>query len=134
MPMDPLPDDGWQLATCSYNAWRPWMGVPCQTSIGAPKWWTGPTLQDVRSAAPWGLFDVADPAEFTKRYRHRLHRYAPRIVGQLEELRACYPAETLVLMCFERSRTDCHRGDLALWLEQRLGVEVPELTEAALWE
>lgn len=87
----------------------------------------GPTLQDGRSMAPWGLFDVEDPAEFRRRYCHRLHRFAPRIIGQLEELTARYPGTVLVLMCFERRRRDCHRGELAEWLSERLSVEVPEI-------
>lgn len=117
----------WNLATCSYALWTPEDGVPVQTSIGAPKWWDGPPLQDLRSAAPWGLMDVSDPAEFRRKYRARLHRNTPRILAQLGELATCYPGTVLVLMCFERRPQDCHRGLLAEWLSEHLGVEVLEI-------
>lgn len=88
---------------------------------------------DLRSAAPWGLKDIASDEEFARRYRARLHRYTPRILGQLEEMRAQYPGVPLILMCFERRPADCHRAVLAKWLEQRLGTSVPEYGESGLW-
>lgn len=120
----------WMLATSYYARFRSEAGVPVQCSIGAPAWWADsphPPLLDLRAVAPWGLKDIADDSEFRRQYRARLHRQSPRILAELEELRACYPGTTLVLMCFERSRTDCHRLQLAEWLSDRLGVEVPEL-------
>jgi uncharacterized protein YeaO (DUF488 family) len=89
---------------------------------------------DLRSTAPWGIKDIEDDAEFRRKYRHRLHRYSGRILGQLEELRDSYPDVPLVLMCFERDRSNCHRAQLAEWLTERLDVHVPEVgTELTLW-
>jgi hypothetical protein len=119
----------WRLATASYSAWRPWMGVPVGTSIGSPKWWTGPTIQDGRSMAPWGrLFDIEDAAEFRTAYRARLHRRQYVIFRQLDELADAYPGVPLILMCFERRPEDCHRSVLAGWLDEMLDVYVPEVT------
>ncbi len=35
--------------------------------------------------------------------------------------------KTMVLLCFEKSGEFCHRRLVAKWLEQRLGIVVPEL-------
>lgn len=115
-----------KLATCSYSMWRPEMGVPVQTSIGSPKFWTGPTLHDGRSMAPWGLLGIENPEEFSRKYRHRLHRRSTFILATLEDIAACYPETTGVLLCFERRREDCHRSVLAEWLTEWSGFEVPE--------
>lgn len=119
------------LATSYYARWRPDDGVPVQCSIGAPQWWQGPPLADLRSTAPWGLKDVLDDDEFRRKYRARLHRQTNRIVRELTELADSYPGTPLILMCFERDRGNCHRLQLAEWLSERLDVEVPEVT---LWD
>jgi hypothetical protein len=78
---------------------------------------------DLRSAAALGkLFEITHPTDFRTAYRTRLRRRSNLILRDLRELADSYPGVTLVLMCFERDWSDCHRLQLAEWLTQRLGV------------
>jgi hypothetical protein len=106
--------------------------VPIQTSVGRPRW----ANFDVVAwpvVMPWGLVNAGlDQADFTRKYRARLHRRTPRILAELAELLAAYPDWTLALCCFEDLRDGsrwCHRTVLSGWLSERLGVRVPELEE-----
>lgn len=102
------------------------MGVPVRTSLGAPRWMTAP-LVEWPAVYPWGLFDKdLEPEEFTRRYRHRLHRQGSRILRELEELRQGYG--DLVLLCHEPAGAFCHRIVLGRWLAEQLGEEVTEAT------
>jgi uncharacterized protein YeaO (DUF488 family) len=76
---------------------------------------------------PYGLFGKdLEPEEFTRRYRHRLHRQTPRILAEVQELREGYG--DLVLCCHEPAGTFCHRVVLGRWLSEQLGEEVTEAT------
>lgn len=118
-----------RLFTSSYRAWRPELGVPVRTSLGAPRWMQAP-LVEWRSVYPWGLLTRPrlEPEEFTRRYRHRLHQRTPRILAELQELREGYG--DVVLCCHEPAGAFCHRRVLAAWLEEKLGEPVEEVSEA----
>jgi hypothetical protein len=94
---------------------------------------TAPLLE-WRSVYPWGLFGAGlEPEEFTRRYRHRLHRQTPRILAELTELREGYG--DLVLCCHEdlaKPGAWCHRTILATWLEEKLGEPVEEVMPPTL--
>jgi len=97
-----------------------------RTSLGTPRWFQAPLLE-LRSVMPYGLFGKGlEPEEFTRRYRHRLHRLTPRIMRELQELREGYG--DLVLLCHEPAGTFCHRLVLGRWLAEQLGEEVTEAT------
>jgi hypothetical protein len=74
---------------------------------------------------PWGLFGKGlEPADFTRLYRHRLHRLTPRIMRELRDLREGYG--DVALLCFERSDAFCHRHVLLAWLQEH-GIPVEEV-------
>jgi hypothetical protein len=76
---------------------------------------------------PYGLFGRdLDEAEFTRKYRHRLHRQRRRILAELQEMREGYDAP-LVLLCFEGPDRFCHRLVLGCWLAEQLGEEIEEV-------
>ena len=127
------------LATCSYAAYQRPMGAIVRITLGVPR---GVKLPDPRygdftrwpsitELAPKRDYFYAEDAEFDR-----------RLLGQLDEaadvidvkLRTIHPgASRLVLCCFERrvaSSADCHRRNVAAWLERQYGREVPELDPA----
>jgi hypothetical protein len=71
-------------------------------------------------APPRSLLNAKDPELFDREYRK-----------QLESLDAKQVAEELgpdtILLCWESFNVRCHRRLLAEWLEEKLGIVVPEL-------
>jgi hypothetical protein len=106
--------------------------VPVQTSIGRPKF-VNYEVVAWPVVAPWGLFGRGlSPEDFAVAYRRRLHQRTPRILAELGELLDAYDPWPLALCCYEDLRDGsrwCHRTALSGWLEEKLGVPVPELEE-----
>jgi Domain of unknown function DUF488 len=76
----------------------------------------------VLEPGPW--FNSVTPEEFHRRYMAQLHGLdAQAIVDRIGEMAVGYEAAALV--CYERSGW-CHRAQVSLWFEQRLGLCVPE--------
>lgn len=129
----------WRLATCSYRAFRPAMGVPVRTSIGGYRArLAGDVPQEyVKALTPFGVFGVyGDPAapRWEAAYRDRLERNAEGLAADLDRLTAAHPGRALVLLCFEdvhgATRNVCHRTMAARWLAEVWGLDVPELSPA----
>ncbi|MDF0591721.1 DUF488 family protein, N3 subclade [Candidatus Methanocrinis natronophilus] len=91
-----------------------------------PKGWTGRIYGPL--APSWRLLQAAkrgeiDEAEYSRRYREEvLSRLDPAAV--YADL-----GEDAVLLCWERAGAFCHRRLVAEWLEEELGVSVPEMGE-----
>jgi uncharacterized protein (DUF488 family) len=101
-------------------------GAPVRTSLGAPRWTGAPVVIPWPAVYPYGLFGAGlEEAEFTRRYRHRLHKQTARVLAELRELREAYG--DLVLCCFEAPGLFCHRRVLAGWLAEHLGEPVEEV-------
>jgi hypothetical protein len=125
-----------ELATASYRAFIPAMGVPVATSLGRPRFPIHYGLtEELGALKPWGLMSPDLPAdEFDTRYRARLDR-----VG-VDKLRRTFYAISnrhsgarLVLLCFENvlAGQGCHRRVWAEWWTERTGQVVPELSWVA---
>jgi hypothetical protein len=119
------------LATCSYSAYRQEMGTPVRITLGIPRWPDPPGRQHwifVSELAPRWAYFHAEPDVFERRYRAQLERHQTDILDKLAWLAGRFGP--LTLCCFERHVSwpaDCHRRIAAMWLQDRLGVEVPEL-------
>ena len=91
-----------------------------------PRGWTGRIYEPL--APSWHLLAEAlsgeiDEAEYSRRYREEvLSKLDPAAV------RADL-GEDAVLLCWERAGAFCHRRLVAEWLEEGLGVSVPEVGE-----
>ena len=118
------------LAVCSYTAFREEMGVAVRTSTGYPRFWRGTRLEYAKLCAPFGIFGkVTDPDEYARLYRAHLDAHAGEVAAELAVIARRRKAR-LVLCCFEdlsKPGKWCHRTTLAAWLEERTGLEVPEL-------
>src|SRR5262249_47957732 len=74
------------------------------------------------------------PVEFKTRYESRLDELdVHRLLRQLGCLQADHRADGVVLLCYEDLSTgaSCHRRMLAEWMQRRIGIVVPELSEPA---
>jgi hypothetical protein len=122
-----------ELATGRFSTFRAEAGVPVAITLSRPKFPLPYRLEhEARRLAPWGLFDVKDPAEFTRRYRERLDRLdLDALVAKFEAISAAEGGRRLVLLCFEdvHAGQACHRRDFADWFEERTGQAVPELVK-----
>jgi len=93
-------------------------------SRGVPRWFKGRIYDPLRPS--WKLVQAAkEGAIGEEEYARRYHA---------EVLAALDPAvvrrelgDEAILLCWERPGAPCHRRIVARWLEERLGIEVPEL-------
>lgn len=74
-------------------------------------------------APPWSLVKCFDPVEFNLEYMKQLRQLDPRKV--VEEILAGH--EDAIMLCWEAPGEFCHRRVVAGWLENELGILVPEL-------
>ena len=92
---------------------------PCLVSIArkTPEWFQG---RRYTALAPRSNMLKMDEEEYRRKYQLILDRLNPRRV--YEDL-----GEEAVLLCWEQPGEFCHRRLVAAWLEEALGVTVPEL-------
>lgn len=126
------------LATCSYVAYKPEMGIAVRTSLFYPKFWRGPPLAYARLAAPKGAFDNPkvrhDQEAFKAVYLAHLDAHAGDLAAELASIARVNSGKRLVLLCFESLNQPgkwCHRTLLGQWLEEHTGLDVPELGPVA---
>lgn len=103
---------------------------PVRISLGTPKFWPqAASFPAITGLMPDGwMFGMADDAEFEVAYLAKLDRIGVDVIRRrLDSLRRDKP---LALCCFEPHPADCHRGKAATWIQQNLGVPVPELSVA----
>jgi hypothetical protein len=117
------------LATCSYRAFVPGMGVPVVTSLGLPKWrpeaagWARCWL-----ITPRGRYFAASAEVFDTEYIHQLERFgARRIARELHAIGRAAGADRVVVLCHEALPEQCHRALWAAWYFNATGEHVPEL-------
>ena len=107
--------------------------MPVGISIGEPKFPLGYTCVYLRRLAPWGLLEVRDEDEFSRRYRDRLDGVGIAAVWRdFRSISAEHDCRGLVLLCFEPVGQFCHRRVFAEWFEREDGQPVPELPDGRL--
>src|SRR6266568_5956197 len=87
-------------------------------SQGVPRFYRGKRYMAL--APPRPLLKAKDPELFDREYRKQLATLDPRQVA--EEL-----GPDAILLCWESFNVRCHRRLVAEWLEEKLGIVVPEL-------
>ncbi len=88
-------------------------------SRGVPKWYKG--RRYLKLAPSWELIRIKNPKKFTQLYhKHILNHLDPEVI--YKEL-----GQDAILLCWEKPGEFCHRRVVARWLEEKLGIEVPEL-------
>lgn len=75
------------------------------------------------------MLKIDDWEVFRQRYREEvLASLDPDLV--LREFEALVPGQAdIIMLCFEKERTHCHRGLVAEWFYETKGIRVPELGE-----
>lgn len=118
-----------RLFTASYGAilrdgW-PADAQPVRTSVGKSR--SLPELPSLKELTPYGLLKL-EGEEFELAYRSRLEKYGVQAIRKaLDGLAMAHGATTLILLCFEDDRAECHRGLFAAWWERATGERVSEL-------
>jgi len=87
-------------------------------SQGVPRWYKGRRYMPL--APPRWLLKAKDPELFDLEYRKQLEALdAKQVAGDL--------GPDAILLCWESFNVRCHRRLVAEWLEEKLGIVVPEL-------
>ena len=87
-------------------------------SRGVPRFYKGKRYMPL--APPRWLLKAKDPELFDREYRKQLDALDARQVA--EDL-----GPDAILLCWESFNVRCHRRLVAEWLEEKLGIVVPEL-------
>lgn len=89
-----------------------------------PVWYNGPCCFTL--APPPDLLNLEDWGEYTRRYRKEVldHLDPDAVIRELESLAA---GTDIILLCFEKERSHCHRGLVAEWFFQTKGIRIPEI-------
>ena len=89
-----------------------------------PKWYTGARYLPL--APTQDMLKIKDWDEYRRRYHKEvLAALDPDTV--LRDLGVDGSDHDIILLCFEKDRTHCHRGLVAAWLHETRGITVPEL-------
>lgn len=89
-----------------------------------PTWYTGPRYLPL--APEPEMLRIGDWDEYQRRYREEiLSALDPDAV--IRDLGVDGAAHDIVLLCFEKDRSRCHRGLVAAWFLETKGMVVPEL-------
>jgi len=93
-----------------------------------PRGWTGRAYEPL--APPWRLLQAAKSGAIDE--EEYIRRYLEEVLSKLDPVRVYADlGEDAVLLCWERSGAFCHRRLVAEWLEEKLGVSVPEVGEVS---
>ena len=90
-----------------------------------PKWFYGPNLREVAPTPQ--IFAISNQPDEV--YNPRFRR---EVLGKVnpqefyEKLKQLGHGKDVALCCYEKPDDKCHRFLVAEWLEQNLGIEVPE--------
>jgi hypothetical protein len=112
--------------TASWSTALPDRYVRIGISRGPPRGQRGYRMYKRLAPGPW--FRSVEPEEFRRRYLAQLERLDPHQV--LSELAELADDKIPALLCFERPPPDpawCHRGLVASWLFDKVGLEVREI-------
>jgi hypothetical protein len=107
--------------------------APVRITLGNPRFKLGYELRGtIRNLAPTRAeFAIDDVVAFTERYRARLDRVGPfAIRAAINDLVVInIDRDGLALCCFCELNTVafCHRRIAAAWIDDNMGIEVPEL-------
>jgi hypothetical protein len=89
-----------------------------------PRWYTG--RRYFRLAPKPDMLKIGDWDEYKRRYREEiLSGLDPNEI--LRDLDVAVAGHDVILLCFEKERTHCHRGLVAEWFAETTGLEVPEV-------
>lgn len=121
-----------KLVTARYQDFKPDLGIPVRSSVGAPRFWRFGPLAHSRATTPYGVFRNDDLRTLQAQhiaYHARLDELGDEVVTELADIARDHPGEgPLVLLCYENVHAggDCHRRWFAEWFEDHYGIVVPE--------
>lgn len=125
--------------TCRWSSLKglPSFVLPVRISIGKPRFIPGADeFPAIHELMPYGILGVDDQADFTKRFRHRLHRKTPQVIQErFDHLHARYDGRPLVLLCYEDlTKVDqwCHRTIFREWWRDKTGAIIHDLQHVDL--
>ena len=103
----------------------PWAG---QIQYYRPLWPTAKLLRWTKTLQRLDQWEAYHEAEYVEAYHATLARLGPQTVW--DDLYTLVAPHEPILLCWESPGAFCHRRLVAEWLQQHLGVEVPEVPEA----
>src|SRR5512136_2258650 len=94
-----------------------------------PKWYTGARYLPLAPAPD--MLRIPDWDEYRRRYREEILSVLDPD-EMLRDLNVDGAGHDIVLLCFEKDRSHCHRGLVAAWFRETKGIIVPELGDESV--
>jgi len=95
--------------------------IPIGIAVYPPKWYKG---QNYKRLAPASQMLRMTIDEYDRMFQKILAYQSPRQV--YDDLRRMSRGKPIALLCFELDRRECHRLQVAEWIEGQMGIKVPE--------
>jgi hypothetical protein len=108
------------MKTGCYATYRGDKGIGISLSV--PKFWSGDTYK-ILAPTPYILGAKKSGKIDEDYYTYLYHR---DVLSKLDPKRIYEDLKDNVILCWEKPGTFCHRRIVAKWLEDELGIEVPE--------
>lgn len=96
-------------------------------AVGYPHYELPFELKHVKSIKPYGVFGKYEGEEYVQKYFERLDRIGVDAITE-EMIKAQGDKENLVLMCYEKNASECHRRMFAQWWFCRTGEIIEEMS------
>lgn len=94
-------------------------------AIGKPKYDIGVELVHIYELKPYGIFGEQNKKIYKWRYFAKLDKLGVEKIAEALK-KAQGEAENLVLLCFEKDNSGCHRKMFAEWWQKNTGQEIKE--------
>lgn len=95
-------------------------------AVGLPKYPLAHELKHLTSVKPYGVFGKYHGEEYKQKYFERLEMIGlERIYNELMSVQG--DKENLILMCYEKDPSECHRRMFAEWWYKKTGEIIEEI-------
>jgi hypothetical protein len=125
------------FATCTYSEFKPDMGIPVRTTVGAPRWFPHKDMAHWKNASPLPYMLNMPIDQYREHYLAMLDKHGADVlyddahfIQQQFEQQSKYPSDRVVILCFDNLSKPgnwCHRTMWAQWWTRNTGFDVEEL-------
>lgn len=97
-------------------------------AVGNPRYKTNYEIVDLKVLKPYGILGMYSGEQYKEKYFERLDFIGPEKIRE-EIIKASHGHKTVLLLCHEKNKDECHRRMFAEWWEKKTGEVIEEFGE-----